>query len=291
MVENVDVVRRMEMDLGEGPLWIADRNELAFVDIKGKAVHRLRAADGGLQTLKLPVCPTFVFETDDDGLIIGAESGIYRLNADGLGAKIVDIPQPSTNRTNDATVDAHGQLWFGTMDDNETDATGTIWCFAKGSLRRTGVQAVITNGPAISADGRTLYFADSIERTIWRCDIGEDGSLSAPQIFTIIAESDGYPDGVVVDSAGCVWVGLWDGWAARCYSPDGTLVKNIRMPCARVTKVAFGGPDLKTAYVTTARTGLTEQELTAQPLAGSLFSFRADAPGLVIQPVSLASPS
>ena len=103
-----------------------------------------------------------------------------------------------------------------------------------------------------------------------------------------MSEADGYPDGVVLDSEDCLWVALWDGWAVRRYAPDGSLLYQIDFPCARVTKIAFGGPELRTAYVTTARTGLDASALAAQPLAGALFAFDVPVAGLPLSEAQLA---
>ena len=93
---------------------------------------------------------------------------------------------------------------------------------------------------------------------------------------------------MTIDSEGCLWVALWGGWAVRRYAPDGTLLASVAMPCANVTKVAFGGTDLATAFVTTARVGLSDAELADQPLAGGLFAFDAPAPGVPLPAVRLA---
>ncbi len=116
-------------------------------------------------------------------------------------------------------------------------------------------------------------------RRIWRHAIVDGPGIAEPELFLQLAQADGHPDGVVLDSEHCLWVALWDGWGVRRYAPDGTLLLQVDMPCARVTKIAFGGPDLRTAYVTTARTGLDAAQLARQPLAGGLFAFDAPAPG------------
>ena len=94
-----------------------------------------------------------------------------------------------------------------------------------------------------------------------------------------LEETDGHPDGIVLDSEDCLWVALWDGWGVRRYAPDGTLLLQVDLPCSRVTKIAFGGPDLRTAFVTTARIGLDDIQLAQQPLAGGLFAFEAQVAG------------
>ena len=195
---------------------------------------------------------------------------------------------PGHNRTNDATVDARGRIWFGTMDDGEQQPTGQLYCLDQAGLHAMGQDAVVTNGPAVNADGQWLYHVDSGSRQIWRLGLGEGPAICSRELFLQLSEADGYPDGVVLDSEDCLWVALWDGWAVRRYAPDGSLLYQIDFPCARVTKIAFGGPELRTAYVTTARTGLDASALAAQPLAGALFAFDVPVAGLPLSEAQLA---
>jgi len=283
----VELIREMSMALGEGPVWLADRRELAFVDIVGGAVHRWSPAKRQLHTIHVDAAPTFVVPAAGAALLVGAGSGIYHLKADGLGRCVAEIDQPRTNRTNDATVDCHGRLWFGTMDENAAEPTGAVWRLDHNGLARTGIAAVITNGPACNPSGTLLYDVDTVARTIFCSKVTEGGKLVDREPFIQIAPADGYPDGVTVDAEGCLWVALWDGWAARRYSPAAELLEEVRFPCARVTKIAFGGDDLQTAYATTARVGLSEDQLQHQPLAGSLFAFDVGVPGIITQPVSI----
>ena len=286
MVPAPQVVWRLDCLLGEGPAWFADEGLLRFVDIKRGHVHWFGPTSGTGSSLDVGSNPSFVVPTDDGGLLVGSRHGLHRLENGMLGAPLAAIPQPAHNRTNDATVDPAGRLWFGTMDDDEAASTGSIWCYDRGTLHPTAISAVVTNGPAVSGDGRVLYHVDSGARTIWRSRI--DGpALRDTKVFVQLAESDGYPDGIVTDSEDCLWVALWDGWGVRRYAPDGTLLLHVAMPCARVTKIAFGGPDLRTAYVTTARIGLDDTALKAQPLAGSLFAFAAPIAGRILPAVRL----
>lgn len=274
-----EVVWRLDASLGEGPVWLADEQALRFVDIKRGRIHRFVPATGDCETLDVGGAPSFVVPARDGGLLAGSRNAIHRIEGDRLGEVLAAIPEPATNRTNDATVDEAGRLWFGTIDDGEASPTGAIWCWDGSELHRAGPQAVVTNGPATSAGDRWLYHCDSGGRTIWRHPLGPSPALGRGEAFVRIEEADGFPDGVVVDAEDCLWVALWDGWCVRRYGPDGKLLLQVDFPCARVTKVAFGGPGLATAYVTTARVGLSEDELERQPLAGSLFAFPAPAPG------------
>ena len=283
-----DLVWEVGAQLGEGPIWLQHEAALRFVDIKRGLLHRYHPASGAHQTLHVGGKPSFIVPEANGGLLVGSEHGVYALDGDRLARQVAVIPQSPTNRTNDATVGADGRLWLGTMDDNERARSGAIWCLDRGALHLAGGDAVVTNGPAISGDGRLLYAVDSGGRTIRRYALSGGCQLGEGDVFLQLSPDDGYPDGIVIDSEDCLWVALWDGWGVRRYSPDGSMMLHVDFPCARVTKVAFGGPDLTTAYVTTARTGLSDDELTRQPLAGSLFQFEAPAAGRVLPAVVLA---
>jgi sugar lactone lactonase YvrE len=276
---------RLDCQLGEGPVWLARENALRFVDIKRGHLHRFDPASGVGETVDVGGNPSFVVPAADGTLLVGDRHAVRGFDGAALGAPVASLDQPAHNRTNDATVDGDGRLWLGTMDDGEQAPTGTIWCLDRGQLHASPVHAVVTNGPAVSGD--VLYHVDSGARTVFRSRI--DGpKLAGTEVFVAIDPADGHPDGVIVDAEDCLWVGLWDGWGVRRYAPDGRLLAHIKFPCARVTKVALGGPDLRTAFVTTARVGLSEADLAQQPLAGSLFAFEAPAPGRVLPEVRLA---
>ncbi|MCG6120747.1 MAG: SMP-30/gluconolactonase/LRE family protein, partial [Blastomonas sp.] len=97
----------------------------------------------------------------------------------------------------------------------------------------------------------------------------------------------GYPDGSVIDAEGCLWIALYAGWGVRRYDPSGRLMSTVRFPVANVTKIAFGGADLATAYATTARKGLDSAALEAQPHAGDLFAFDPGVAGLPVVPAKI----
>ena len=151
----------------------------------------------------------------------------------------------------------------------------------RGKLRRTKLTGIsITNGPCVSPDGKTLYWVDTLGGTISACEIGDDGELGDSRLVVKIDPREGHPDGPTIDSEGCIWISLYAGWEARRYSPEGELLQRVRFPVGNITKIAFGGPDLRTAYATTARQFLTPEQLEAQPLAGGLFEFRVEVPGV-----------
>jgi D-xylonolactonase len=270
-------------ELGEGPVWVERDRALWFTDIKSRKIHRYDPANGGRKSWDAPEQVGFLFPAEGGGFVAGLQSGLHRFDEkDGSFTRIADVePDQPTNRLNDGIVDPSGRLWFGTMDDSEKGKTGAFYRFERGRVEPTGLDGIaITNGPAVSPDGRILYFVDTVGGTIHAADIGGDGALGPSRLFARIDPKDGYPDGPTVDSEGHVWIGLYAGWEAWRYAPDGTLARRVRFPVSNITKIAFGGDDLRRVYATTARQLLRPDQLERQPLAGNLFEFRADVPGL-----------
>lgn len=279
----VDCVCAVGAQLGEGPLWSAPEQAVWFVDIKGRQIHRFDTRGGALSSWRAPEEVGFIVKARgvQGGFIAGLKSGLYSFDAASGEFKLitrVDSERPR-NRLNDGHVDSSGRLWFGTMDNEESQPTGSLYRFDARGLKRCDENYVITNGPTTSVDGRTLYHVDTLERAIYAFDL-QDGEIANRRIFTRIEKPDAYPDGPAVDSDGCVWVGLFGGWAVQRFSPEGVLLQTIDMPVANCTKIAFGGNDLRTMYITSAWKGLSKEQLATQPLAGGLFATRVDTAGV-----------
>ena len=277
------LVWEVEAELGEGPVWVESDQALWFTDIKRHKIYRYDPANGDRRSWQAPEQVGFVLPAQTGGFVAGLQSGLHRFDPHSCDfSMLVEVePDKPHNRLNDGTVDRAGRLWFGTMDNGEREKTGAFYRYEKGRLAEAGVGGIcITNGPAVSPDGRSLYWVDTLKGTIAACEIGGDGKLGPSRQFVAIDPTEGHPDGPTVDSEGCVWIGLYAGWEARRYSPNGELLERIRFPVANITKIAFGGPDLRTVFATTARQLLKPEELARQPLAGSLFSFETDVPGV-----------
>lgn len=277
-----------EMTLGEGPAWDPSTGRLWFVDIKQQRVHRFDPATGAVRSWDAPAPVGWVLPAGEGALLAGMKTGLARFDPESGRFDLLSQVEPDVpgNRLNDATVARDGSVWFGSMDDEEAADTGRIYRWDGVAVTVVDLAPVcITNGPCFSPDGATLYHVDTLGGTIHAARIGPNATIVESRIFARIDPAEGYPDGIVADAAGNIWVGLWNGWSARQYAPDGSILAQVRLPAANITKIALGGPDLRTAYATSARKGLDAQALAGQPEAGSLFSFQVDVPG---QPLPVA---
>lgn len=279
----MDLVWDIQAQLGEGPLWDARDNALWFTDIKRQKIYRFDPASDDRSEWDSPEQVGFVVPAASGGFIAGLQSGLYRFDPAGGAFDLLAAVEPDKpgNRLNDAVVDAAGRLWFGSMDNGESEKSGSFYCFHRGELRKTGITGVcITNGPAVSPGGETLYWVDTRRCTLSAAAIGSDGRLGRSEVLIRFDPAQGNPDGPTVDSAGDIWVGIYGGWEARRFSPAGELLERAGCPAANVTKVAIGGASMRTAYVTTARQKIDEAGLSDQPFAGGLFAFEVKTPGI-----------
>lgn len=268
-------------ELGEGPVW--HQNRLWFVDIKGPRIHRIDPASGERRNWDAPEPIGFLLPTTQGDFIAGLKSGLHRFVPEaGTFTPMVEVESKDLdNRLNDGAVDASGHLWFGSMHDPETHASGALYRLdADGKPRVRDTGYIVTNGPTFSPDGRTLYHTDTLGQLIYAFNVDDAGALSGKRVFVRIEEPGVYPDGPIVDAEGCLWTGLFGGWGIRRYAPDGALLRTISLPCSRVTKCAFGGAGAQTLFITTARLGLSAEGLAAEPLAGGLFTIDVSVPGL-----------
>lgn len=272
--------------LGEGPLWVEREAALYWVDIKGRRI--LRLDESGLRQWSTSMRVGSIAPRADGGFIAGTDEGLFALElADEAVFTPIGNPEANLpdNRFNDGKVDRHGHFWAGTMDDTEKASVGSL--YRVGPDRRW-VKAdegyAVTNGPAFNRAGDILYHTDSARRTIYRFALSPGGDLGPRETFLRFTGDEGYPDGMTVDAEDCLWVAFWDGWAVRRFSPAGEELAKIDVPAQRPTSVAFGGRALDRLYITSARIGLDEAALAAQPVAGGLFMCQPGISGIAEAP-------
>jgi len=230
----------------------------------------------------------FVLPTRNGLMIAGLKTGLHSFNPETGNFNLLHVVEPHApnNRLNDGFVDSEGFLWFGSMDDNEEDPSGALYQLGDDGCVTRDPGYVVSNGPAESPDGKILYHTDTLAGVIYAFDRARNGTLSSKRVLARLPAGRGFPDGPIVDVEGCLWTGVFGGWALHRYSPSGELLGKIELPCSAVTKAAFADDDLKTLYITTAHVALGPEERKTQPLAGGLFRARIDVPGLPQRVVS-----
>jgi len=268
--------------LGEGPAWVAREQALYWVDIKGYKIFRLDNS-GATTEWQTPLRVCSIVPRASGGFIGGTERGIALMDPAVDRFEIVADPEEALphNRFNDGKVDRQGRFWAGTMDDLETAATGTLYRIDPDlSCSPIDGDYRITNGPAFSPDGRIMYHNDTARQVTYAFDLDALGRASDRRIFLQFGPGDGNPDGMTVDTEGCLWIAFWGGSCIRRFSPAGERLQTVRLPVLQPSSCAFGGADLDRLYVTSASVGLDEESLRMQPNAGGLFMFTPGVRGV-----------
>ena len=273
-----------EAELGEGPTWIAGEQALYWLDIKRAEIHRFHPESGQRRSWPSSRVVSCLIPRRAGGFVVGTPDGFGVLDLDSGEFDPIVYPEPDrvNNRMNDGKCDPMGRIWAGSMDDGESEPTGALYRLdSDGGVTRVDDGYVITNGPAFSPDGGTLYHTDTLARMIYAFDLADTGEIARKREFVRIPEDAGYPDGMTTDVEGGVWVAHFGGSRVTRFFPDGRVDRVVLLPCSNVTSCAFGGADLDVLWITTARKGLTEEELASQPLAGGLFRVVGDVPGML----------
>lgn len=271
--------------LGEGPFWDAPGQALYWVDIAGR--QALRLCGERLQAWQLPEPVSAFIPCERGDALVTLSSGVYRLDlgsasaAPRLSLLCVADPQPG-NRANEARCDAQGRLWLGTMQNNIGEQGEDLPVRRRsGGLFRIDAQARVTallqglgipNTLLWSEDASRLYFADSLDGTLYQYPIANDGRLE-PARSWFGPHPRGVPDGSAMDAQGYIWNARWDGGCLLRLAPDGEVDRVLELPVSRPTSCVFGGADLKTLYITSAASPLDH------PLDGAVLAVRVDTPG------------
>lgn len=275
----------LQTALGESPLWSVAEQALYFVDIKRCHIHRYDPAAKVIATMELPEEVGCIGLVEGGGFVAGLRSGIWLLDAQGQPAKkLADNPEDQgISRFNDGGVDPGGRFVAGTVDETRERGIASLYRYDGRGLQRLANGLLTSNGVAFSPDGRRLYHSDTLRYTLYTYDYDvASGEATNRQVFASFgSETDkGRPDGGAVDAEGCYWTALYEGGRVQRYAPDGALLGEYAVPAKCPTMIAFGGPDLKTLYCTSARIGRSNDELAAYPLSGALFAMHTNVPGL-----------
>ena len=290
--------------LGESPFWHPEEQRLYWLDIPGRQLLRTRPGTGEVDRWDLPQDPGCVAPVagSADALVLALRDGIYRASAWGgplerLAPALHDV---STTRFNDGKCDALGRLWVGTIYEPRDAARAALYCLdmrasVQPALRQIATGVTTANGLAWSPDAAHMYWADTPSHTVTsRAFDLEGAALGPPQVFQSFASKPsgwqsgqpgygGRPDGAAVDVQGNYYCALFEGGRILKIAPNGTVLVEIPVPAQCPTMPCFGGPGLKTLFVTTARDKRPEAELQRWPQSGCVFAMPVDVPGLPVQ--------
>lgn len=287
--ENVDwkCLVDAKAKVGESPTWVGEQSALYWVDVYGPALHRTEFPTG--RTTSWPMdklIGSFALCGDDYDVLVALENGLFRFNLrSGLKTLLQPVTYEIDNyRYNDGKADPSGRFWVGTArrpTSKEPDGGGAFYRFDERGLARLIEGTTVANGLAWSPDGGTMYIADRPNWQILAFDYDiETGEPSNRRTFAAVPEGE-IPDGATVDSDGGYWIAMHGGGRILRFRPDGTLERDLKAPTQFPTMVTFGGPDLKTLFVTTATIGYARGN--AGESGGGIFYAELDKKGVVFQ--------
>lgn len=276
-------VIRANAVLGEGPLWCARTQSLMWIDGNKPQYFRWRWGSEQAESWPLERPPAALARTEDGRLVMAFRARIGVLDAPGSAITDLDMPglDLGDERFNDAKVDRRGRLWIGTIDRALNRRIGSLYRMDEHGISAVDSGFALSNGLCWSPGGETLYFSESFDRLVHRYHFDMDsGSIHRTGTLASFAGGEPKPDGLTADARGGIWCAVFGAGRIDRYLPDGTLDRSIHLPVSRPTSCMFGGPDLRTLFITTATFGLSEAEKLAEPLAGSVFAIPLDVPGL-----------
>ena len=270
-------------DLGESPVWHRGEGALYWVDVRKPTINRFDPETGRNEEFIAPEPVHAIALTRSHRLLAVLEASLAFVDCKaGAVEPLTDVVEGIEDNLNDGRCDRAGRFWVGSKARDWVKPIGGLFRFdPDGSLHRLDEGIQLANGLGWSPDNRTMYFIDSQPRVIYAYDFDfTAGTVRNRRVLVRIAEEHGLPDGMTVDAEGFLWVAQWNGWRIVRYDPDGAVERVIRMPVARPTSCMFGGPDLRTLYVTSGTMRMTPDEIAAQPRAGNLFAIDTDIQGL-----------
>jgi sugar lactone lactonase YvrE len=277
------IAAKRENLLGEGPCWVAAEHRLYWVDIRQRLLEWLDPATGEAGVFRLERRASAMAPRKAGGLVLATDGGfaIFDTKTGAFSLKFHPEPERVSNRSNDGHVDLEGRFWTGTMDDTQERCSGAVYRLDPDwSCTRVLDGLGIPNTLAAGADGKTFYLADSREQVLYAYDLSSEGELSRPRVFASTVGEVCTPDGSAVDAEGYLWNVQWGGWHVVRYAADGRIDRVLDLPVGQPSSCAFGGEDLGTLYITSARDGLSPEDLEQQPLAGSVFAVEPGVRGL-----------
>ncbi|MGY4688697.1 SMP-30/gluconolactonase/LRE family protein [Salibacterium sp. K-3] len=282
MNKKADLIIDEKALLGEGPTWDEHGNVLYWVDIMGENIHRYNPENQDNQTINAGQEPGAVVVHKNTELIGAMQHGFYNIDFDQETFAPVTDPEHHLpgNRFNDGKCDPAGRFWAGTMAYSKQQGDAALYCLDHDFTCTEKLDQIsISNGLAWSLDHTVMYYIDTPTLEVSAFDYDkESGAISSRRPVIRFTGDDGRPDGMTIDAQGMLWIAHFRGWKVSRWNPEtGERLEEIDVPASQVTSCVFGGKDLRTLYITTARNNLKEDQLEHEPHAGGVF---AAAPGV-----------
>ena len=284
--------------LGESPVWHPREQALYYADIPGHRLQRFDPKSGELRHWEFDTDVASLAPKMDGTLLLAMRDGLWRFDPSSGERARVAAPDydPALERFNDGKCDPQGRFWVGTIYEPRDPPLASLQCLEHGKLTRRLGGVTVLNGLAWSPNGRTMHWSDTTTHTIFAADFDPaSGGLSRQRVFASFPPKQpgqaldtygGRPDGAAMDVEGCYWVAMFEGQRLLRLSPDGVIVREVVLPVRCPTMPCFGGPDLRTLYITSSREKRPPTELIEQPYAGCVLALEVDVPGL---PVNFAA--
>jgi sugar lactone lactonase YvrE len=283
-MKKAELVVDVKAQLGEGPCWDEAKQLLYWVDIPNHQVHIYSPDKNSVKTIDTNQYVSAVVPIESGGLLLAMHHGLYTLDLESESFTPFGDPEKNKpgNRFNDGKCDARGRFWAGTMAIDESPNMGALYCLDKDlSIRKVLDGTSISNGLAWDYGNRTMYFIDTPTKKVAAFDYDlESGSLSNKRDCIHFPDGEGFPDGMTIDQEGMLWIAHWDGGQISRWNPaTGEKLDSIQVPAPRVTSCVFAGEKLNELYITTARVGMSDEELELYPYAGGLFKVKLEVKG------------
>jgi len=280
--------------LGESPMWHPQEQCLFHCDIAGREVRRFDPVTDELRRWQFDVEVASLAPMADGALLLARRDGLWRFDCGDGSCETLAAPpyDPAQFRFNDGKCDPRGRFWVGTLHDRRQPLSALYRFDRQGGLQEMADGITVSNGLGFSPSGRTMYWSDTTSHTVFAFDFDPDrGTLANRRVFARFPPRQpghpldtygGRPDGAAVDAEGCYWVAMFEGRRVLRLAPSGEVLRDVHVPVQCPTMPCFGGHDLRTLYLTTAREKRPQAELMAQPWAGCVLALRVDVPGLPI---------
>jgi sugar lactone lactonase YvrE len=282
----IEIAVEAKSILGEGAIWDSRKHLLYWVDIMQGLVHTYNPANKQNTTIEVGQYVGTVVPRHSGELLLAVKNGFASLNASTGKLTMINNPEAHLpgNRFNDGKCDPAGRFWAGTISLKSEKGAASLYCLDTDlAVRKMIDNVTISNGLAWSSDHKTFYYIDTPTLTVAAYDYDlQTGNISNRRVAITVPETEGFPDGMTIDSEDMLWIAHYGGSQVVRWNPHtGKKLQSVKLPVSQPTSCAFGGEQLNDLYITTCRENMKEDQLEKEPLAGCLFK----VPGMPVKGV------